>query len=156
MAWEPLASTGLMLTILEFWLAVQTAQTFISHVALQVYRNPVSMFTTYLLPTEGLFVPSRLRAGDGARQWSRVFFGAQQPFPLPILDASSSFKFARAVAVLEQLQKQRETREHKDKDREQGWRRSVLDPRETTPFPSALVAHDCWQSHQPCNSNSKQ
>ena len=52
MAWDPLASVGRMLTVLGFCLAVQTALTLISHVSLQVYRKPISMFTTYPLPVE--------------------------------------------------------------------------------------------------------
>ena len=38
--------------------------------------------------TDGLFAPSHWRAGDGARQWSRVFLGAQQSY--------ASFKCVRA------------------------------------------------------------
>ena len=38
-AWHPVASDGLMLTIMGFWLAVRTALTFISHVSLQVYKK---------------------------------------------------------------------------------------------------------------------
>ena len=48
-AWDPLASVGRMRTTLGFLLAAQTAQTFLSHVSLQVYRNPVS---TKPLPPE--------------------------------------------------------------------------------------------------------
>ena len=46
MAWD------LTLTIFGFWLAAQTERTLFSHVLLQVYRKPVSMFTTYPLPAE--------------------------------------------------------------------------------------------------------
>ena len=52
MAWDPSASAGRLLTIVGFGLALQTALTFISHVVLWVYRRPVLMCTTYLLPAE--------------------------------------------------------------------------------------------------------
>ena len=54
MAWDPLASVVNMLIMLEIWLAAQTALTIILHVSLQVFRRPVSMFTTYLFPAEVL------------------------------------------------------------------------------------------------------
>ena len=102
---------------------MKTAPTSISHDSLQVQRKLVWMFTTYLLPaevqmfsvmkclqptrisvehangyyefvTDGLFAPSHRRPGVGARQWSRVFFGAQHSWCSLILDAS--FEFARA------------------------------------------------------------
>ena len=50
MARDLVASDGLMLTILGFWLAVKTARTSISHVSLPLCKNPVSMFTTYPVP----------------------------------------------------------------------------------------------------------
>ena len=50
MAWDPLASVGRMRTSFGFWLVVQTAPTFISHVPLRVYRKLVSMSTTYRVP----------------------------------------------------------------------------------------------------------
>ena len=50
MAWDPLASVGRMRTIFGFWLVVQPAPTFISHVPLRVYRKLVSMSTTYRGP----------------------------------------------------------------------------------------------------------
>ena len=64
MAWDPLVSVDRMLTILVYWLAAQTALTFILHVSLQVYSRAF-----------GRFGPSLSRGGDGARQWSRVFSG---------------------------------------------------------------------------------
>ena len=52
MGWDPLASVGRVLTLLEFWFAALTALTYILHVPLQVYRKRASMFTTYRLPAE--------------------------------------------------------------------------------------------------------
>ena len=46
------AFAGRMLTISGIWLTAQTALTFILHFSLQVFRRPVLMFTTHLLPAE--------------------------------------------------------------------------------------------------------
>ena len=100
MAWDPKASVGGMLTMLGFWLAAQTALTFILHVSMQVYGEPASMFTKYSLPAvvptfsvmkclrpthtavgreNGYHVCAQSSHGRslcGARQWSRVLRGA--------------------------------------------------------------------------------
>ena len=60
-AWDPLASVGRMLTIFGFWLAAETALAFILKVSLQVCRQPVSMFTTYLLPARDVRWLSHLK-----------------------------------------------------------------------------------------------
>ena len=52
MAWDPRASVGRMLAIFGFLFVAETAPTFTSHVSLQAYREPVSMFTTQPMPAE--------------------------------------------------------------------------------------------------------
>ena len=52
MAWDPLVSVGQMLTISGSGSRRKLHFSFILHVSLQVYRKPVSIFTTYPLPAE--------------------------------------------------------------------------------------------------------
>ena len=92
-----------MLTIFGFWLAVKTAG--VQKASLDVHDiflasgsadvlgyevwNGQTDITSSISRADGLVAPSHWRAGDGARQWSRVFLGAPS-----ILDASLQFSRA--------------------------------------------------------------